>query len=77
MYLSIFSWNIGNNVKQNIFENVYKNIKIYGKSDILVFGFQEVPVNKFQDLTSILDNISKKLGFNNSFEEITTQWTCK
>jgi exonuclease III len=72
MFIGIFSWNIGENINKPVFEQIYKNIKNYGNLDILVFGFQEVPINKFDKLTSILDNITNKLEIKKSFSEITT-----
>ena len=40
--LEVLSWNIGKNIKEEIFKNMI--IPLMGKSDIIVFGLQEIPI---------------------------------
>ena len=64
MKIGIFSWNIGNNVKDYKFDNIIKKIKFKNElPEILVFGFQEVNVNSIEKIKKLLKSKLKNYIF--------------
>ena len=80
MRLGVFSWNIGNNFKEDTFRNIFDELEQYEKCEVIVFGFQEVPGTLITNMDTFIENLLLKTTINsekyNNFRKVSSIHTC-